>query len=95
MNVCNKCMSCFAGKYAIKDLVAKLPSETMPRDQNISDDTISAVLGVLYQTILGNVEFARNLLESGGVERLMYITKSRQPAFNPKVVKYASQVGAT
>lgn len=46
------------GKYAMRDLVQKLPSGR-PHDQNTSDDTIAAVLATLNEVIKKNAEFSR------------------------------------
>ncbi|KAF6216349.1 hypothetical protein GE061_000690 [Apolygus lucorum] len=79
------------GKYAMRDLVQKLPSGNPQHDQGTSDDTIAAVLATLNEVIKKNAEFSRSLLESGGVERLMNITKQRQK-YTPRVLKFAGQV---
>ena len=46
---------------------------------------------VLYLTIVFSLSEFRSLLEAGGVERLMQITRQRQ-RFSSRVVKFASQV---
>jgi hypothetical protein len=46
------------GKYAMRDLVQKLPSGRA-NDQNTSDDTIAAVLATLNEVIKKNAEFSR------------------------------------
>merc|ERR1719336_2407362 len=79
------------GKYAMRDLVQKLPSGNPQRDHGTSDDTIAAVLATLNEVIKKHPEFSRSLLEAGGVDRLMTITHHRQ-RFTPRVVKFASQV---
>ncbi|XP_059491226.1 splicing regulator ARVCF isoform X5 [Neocloeon triangulifer] len=79
------------GKYAMRDLVQKLPSGNAQHDQGTSDDTIAAVLATLNEVIKKNAEFSRSLLEAGGVERLMTVTKQRQ-RYTPRVLKFASQV---
>ncbi|XP_014256722.1 catenin delta-2 isoform X2 [Cimex lectularius] len=79
------------GKYAMRDLVQKLPSGNPQHDQGTSDDTIAAVLATLNEVIKKNAEFSRSLLESGGVERLMNITRQRQ-RYTPRVLKFAGQV---
>lgn len=79
------------GKYAMRDLVQKLPSGNPQHDQNTSDDTISAVLATINEVIKKNPEFARSLLDAGGVERLMNITRYRQK-YTSCVLKFASQV---
>lgn len=49
------------GKYAMRDLVQKLPSGNAQHDQGTSDDTIAAVLATLNEVIKKNAEFARYL----------------------------------
>jgi hypothetical protein len=79
------------GKYAMRDLVQKLPSGNAQHDQGTSDDTIAAVLATLNEVIKKNAEFSRSLLDAGGVERLMSVTKQRQK-YTPRVLKFAGQV---
>ncbi|XP_073849002.1 adherens junction protein p120 [Musca autumnalis] len=79
------------GKYAMRDLVQKLPSGNPQHDQNTSDDTITAVLATINEVIKKNAEFSRSLLDAGGVERLMNITNQRQK-YTSCVNKFASQV---
>lgn len=52
---------CFlvSGKYAMRDLVQKLPSGNPQHDQGTSDDTIAAVLATLNEVIKKNAEFSR------------------------------------
>lgn len=79
------------GKYAMRDLVQKLPSGNAQHDQGTSDDTIAAVLATLNEVIKKNAEFSRSLLDAGGVERLMNVTKQRSK-YTPRVLKFAGQV---
>lgn len=79
------------GKYAMRDLVQKLPSGNPQHDQGTSDDTIAAVLATLNEVIKKNAEFSRSLLDAGGVERLMNVTRQRQK-YTPRVLKFAGQV---
>lgn len=79
------------GKYAMRDLVQKLPSGNAQHDQNTSDDTITAVLATINEVIKKNPEFARSLLDAGGVDRLMNITR-RKEQYTTCVIKFASQV---
>jgi len=51
----------YLGKYAMRDLVQKLPSGNAQHDQGTSDDTIAAVLATLNEVIKKNAEFARYL----------------------------------
>merc|ERR1719245_1162567 len=79
------------GKYAMRDLVQKLPSGNPQRDHGTSDDTIAAVLATLNEVIKKHPEFSRSLLEAGGVDRLMNVTRQRSK-YSSRVVKFASQV---
>ncbi|XP_037731773.1 catenin delta-2 isoform X2 [Drosophila subpulchrella] len=79
------------GKYAMRDLVQKLPSGNIQHDQNTSDDTITAVLATINEVLKKNPEFSRSLLDSGGVDRLMNITR-RKEKYTSCVLKFASQV---
>uniref|UniRef100_A0A1B0CSH1 Uncharacterized protein n=1 Tax=Lutzomyia longipalpis TaxID=7200 RepID=A0A1B0CSH1_LUTLO len=79
------------GKYAMRDLVQKLPSGNPQHDQGTSDDTIAAVLATLNEVIKKNAEFSRSPLDAGGVERLMNITRQRQK-YTPRVTKFTGQV---
>ncbi|XP_020295406.1 catenin delta-2 isoform X2 [Pseudomyrmex gracilis] len=79
------------GKYAMRDLIQKLPSGNNQHDQATSDDTIAAVLATLNEVIKKNAEFSRSLLDAGGVDRLMNITRQRQK-YTPRVLKFAGQV---
>lgn len=79
------------GKYAMKDLVLKLPNGSPQHDAGTSDDTIAAVLATLNEVIAKNGDFARSLLELGGVERLNQITQQKG-TYSPRVVKFASQL---
>ena len=49
--------SSFSGKYAMKQLVAKLPSESNQQDFPTSDQTITAVQATLYEVIKNNPPF--------------------------------------
>ncbi|KAH8272041.1 hypothetical protein KR018_007404 [Drosophila ironensis] len=79
------------GKYAMRDLVQKLPSGNAQHDQNTSDDTITAVLATINEVIKKNPEFSRSLLDAGGIDRLMNITR-RKEKYTSCVIKFASQV---
>merc|ERR1719325_267155 len=57
------------GKYAMRDLVQKLPSGNPQRDHGTSDDTIAAVLATLNEVIKKHPEFSRSLLEARDVYR--------------------------
>ena len=91
----------------MRDLVQKLPSSSpmagngknavqQPQQQTralggASDETIAAVLATLNEVIKKNAEFARSLLDEGGVDRLVSITRQKV-RYSSRVVKFASQV---
>ncbi len=80
------------GKYAMKDLVNKLPPpQQKERDRHVSDQTIGAVLGVLFETVRSSSDFTRNLHECGGTDRLRFLARA-YPQYGTRVCKYASQV---
>lgn len=79
------------GKYAMTDLVGKLPDGNPQNNSETSVDTIAAVLATLNEIIAKNSDFARSLLETDGVERLNYIIKQKGK-FSPRVVKFTSQL---
>ncbi|XP_065561216.1 catenin delta-2-like [Artemia franciscana] len=86
-------MLCFTGKYAMRDLVQKLPTGNASQDQATSDETISAVLATLNEVIKKNAEFSRSLLEAEGVPRLINLARPRQGLNrSARVAKFASQV---
>lgn len=64
----------FAGKHALSSLVARLPSSS-PQSNKVSEDTTVAVLGTIQEVITGNLEAAKKLRESQGIERLVLINK--------------------
>lgn len=78
------------GKYAMRDLVQKLPGGNLQHDQGTSDDTIAAVLATLNEVIKRNAEFSRALLEASGVDRLVAITHNRTK-YTPRVLKFAGE----
>lgn len=48
------------GKYAMKDLVSKLPRpDQRARDASVGDATIGAVLGILFETVKHSADFTR------------------------------------
>lgn len=82
------------GKYALKDLVSKLPAPSatgIPLETGTSDDTVAAVLATLNEVIARNPDFAKSMLEAGGMQRLTLITKHRN-RFSSRVVKFTCQV---
>ncbi|VDM38049.1 unnamed protein product [Toxocara canis] len=80
------------GKYAMKDLVSKLPRpDQRARDASVSDATVGAVLGILFETVKHSADFTRNVHECGGTDRLRYLARSH-PMYSARICKYASQV---
>ena len=79
------------GKYAMRDLVSKLPNGNHQHDSGTSDDTIAAVLATLNEVVLKNADFAKSLLEADGMEKLLYIVKNKSK-FSSRVFKFTSQV---
>lgn len=85
------------GKYAMKDLVSKLPdpSRALPmRLSVLNEDTITAALACINECIKSNDEFVKSCYHEGGVKRMVYITRNGQH-FPIKIVKYAAHVLAS
>ncbi|XP_051761868.1 plakophilin-4-like isoform X3 [Ctenopharyngodon idella] len=77
------------GKYAMRDLVNRLPGENT---RLLSDDTVAAICRTLYEVTRRNIENAKALADTGGIEKLVNITKGRRERYSMKVVKAATQV---
>ncbi|XP_056156875.1 plakophilin-4-like [Lampris incognitus] len=77
------------GKYAMRDLVNRLPG-TSP--SVLSDDTVASVCCTLHEVTSRNMENAKALADSGGIEKLVDISKGRGKGYSMKVVKAAAQV---
>lgn len=80
------------GKYAMKDLVSKLPNGNAQHDYGTSDDTVAAVLATLNEVISKNADFAKSLLECQGMDKLSFIIKNKNNKFSPRVFKFTSQL---
>ncbi|KAG8510426.1 Plakophilin-4, partial [Galemys pyrenaicus] len=80
------------GKYAMRDLVNRLPGGTGP--SVLSDETMAAICCALHEVTSKNMENAKALADSGGIEKLVNITKGRgdRQVSSLKVVKAAAQV---
>ncbi|XP_058520489.1 plakophilin-4 isoform X13 [Ochotona princeps] len=78
------------GKYAMRDLVNRLPGGNGP--SILSDETIAAICCALHEVTSKNMENAKALADSGGIEKLVNITKGRGDRSSLKVVKAAAQV---
>ena len=90
------------GKYAMKDLVAKLPDpqrslggNAMPmRLSVLNEDTITAALACINECIKSSDEFVKSCYNEGGVKRMVFITRNGS-YFPIKIVKYAAHVLAS
>ncbi|CAD5221870.1 unnamed protein product [Bursaphelenchus okinawaensis] len=79
-------------KYGLRDLLTKLPSPGQEtRNDLVSDGTIGAVLGILWEAARGSLEMTRTIHEHGGTDRLRTLAKS-YPIYGKRVCKYATQV---
>ncbi|KAM6332653.1 plakophilin-4 isoform 7-T7 [Podargus strigoides] len=78
------------GKYAMRDLVNRLPGGNGP--SILSDETVAAVCCALHEVTSKNMENAKALADTGGIEKLVNITKGRGDRSSLKVVKAAAQV---
>ncbi|XP_051565742.1 plakophilin-4-like isoform X2 [Myxocyprinus asiaticus] len=78
------------GKYAMRDLVNRLPGGNTTL---LSDDTVAAICCTLHEVTSRNMENAKALADTGGIEKLVNITKGRgESRYTVKVVKAAAQV---
>uniref|UniRef100_A0A673MMJ3 Plakophilin-4-like n=1 Tax=Sinocyclocheilus rhinocerous TaxID=307959 RepID=A0A673MMJ3_9TELE len=77
------------GKYAMRDLVNRLPGGNTTQ---LSDDTVAAICCTLHEVTRRNMENAKALADAGGIEKLFNITKGRAERYSMKVVKAAAQV---
>ncbi|MBN3270891.1 CTND2 protein, partial [Polyodon spathula] len=84
------------GKYAMRDLVHRLPggnssSGNSTASKTMSDDTLTAICCALHEVITKNMENAKALRDAGGIEKLIGIARSKGDKHSAKVVKAASQ----
>ncbi|KAK7893518.1 hypothetical protein WMY93_022670 [Mugilogobius chulae] len=77
------------GKYAMRDLVNRLPGTT---PSVLCDDTLASVCCTLHEVTSRNVDNAKALADCGGIEKLVDISKGRSKGYSMKVVKAAAQV---
>ncbi|XP_058509929.1 plakophilin-4-like isoform X10 [Solea solea] len=77
------------GKYAMRDLVNRLPGGNTSL---LSDETVAAICCTLHEVTSKNMENAKALADTGGIEKLVNITKGRGDRYSMKVVKAAAQV---
>ncbi|KAG7525602.1 catenin delta-2-like isoform X2 [Solea senegalensis] len=96
------------GKYAMRDLIHRLPGGSSSSNNNatssgtsgtmgspskaMSDDTVTAICCALHEVITKNMENAKALRDAGGIEKLIGIARSKGDKHSAKVVKAASQV---
>lgn len=59
----------------MRDLVNRLPGENT---RLLSDDTVAAICRTLYEVTRRNIENAKALADTGGIEKLVNITKGRR-----------------
>ncbi|NXP02481.1 PKP4 protein, partial [Thinocorus orbignyianus] len=79
------------GKYAMRDLVNRLPGGN--GSSILSDETVAAICCALHEVTSKNMENAKALADTGGIEKLVNITKGRGDRQSSlKVVKAAAQV---
>ncbi|CAB3405942.1 unnamed protein product [Caenorhabditis bovis] len=78
------------GKYALRDLLDKLP-EPGARRPPISDQTIGAVLGILFEVVRSSANYTKDLHEYKGTDKLRALSRA-YPTYSHRVCKYASQV---
>ncbi|XP_045062489.1 plakophilin-4-like isoform X1 [Coregonus clupeaformis] len=77
------------GKYAMRDLVNRLPGGDTTL---LSDETVAAICCTLHEVTSKNMENAKALADTGGIGKLFNITKGRGERYSTKVVKAAAQV---
>uniref|UniRef100_A0A672NDH3 Plakophilin-4-like n=1 Tax=Sinocyclocheilus grahami TaxID=75366 RepID=A0A672NDH3_SINGR len=77
------------GKYAMRDLVTRLPGNG---PSLLSDETVAAVCCALHEVTNRNMENARALAQTGGIDKLVTISRGRGERYSMKVVKAAAQV---
>ncbi|KAI5934276.1 catenin delta-1 isoform X6 [Manis javanica] len=64
------------GKHAIPNLVKNLPGGQQSSSQNFSEDTVVSILNTINEVIAENLEAAKRLRETQGIEKLVLINKS-------------------
>lgn len=81
------------GKYAMRDLIHRLPGGSSSTNNNatsigtsgttgsvcktMSDDTVTAICCALHEVITKNMENAKGLRDAGGIEKLIGIARSK------------------
>lgn len=80
------------GNLALVDLIQKLPQlNQTERNPLISDATIGAVLGVLWEIVRSSQELTQKIHAIRGTERLRRLANA-YPIYSVRVCKYATQV---
>ncbi|XP_062823224.1 catenin delta-1 isoform X6 [Anolis carolinensis] len=64
------------GKHAIPSLVNNLPGGQQTPAKNFSEDTVVSLLNTINEVIVDNLEAAKKLRETQGIEKLVLINKS-------------------
>ncbi|XP_077902118.1 catenin delta-1 isoform X3 [Ictidomys tridecemlineatus] len=64
------------GKHAIPNLVKNLPGGQQSSSWNFSEDTVVSLLNTINEVIAENLEAAKKLRETQGIEKLVLINKS-------------------
>ena len=64
----------FSGKYAMRDLVNRLPGGN---NTLLSDETVAAICCTLHEVTSKNMENAKSLADTGGIDKLVNISKGR------------------
>ncbi|XP_037258084.1 catenin delta-1 isoform X1 [Falco rusticolus] len=64
------------GKHAIPNLVKNLPGGQQTPAKNLSEDTVVSILNTVNEVIVDNLEAAKKLRETQGIEKLVLINKS-------------------
>ncbi|XP_030339775.1 catenin delta-1 isoform X3 [Strigops habroptila] len=64
------------GKHAIPNLVKNLPGGQQTPAKNLSEDAVVSVLNTINEVIVDNLEAAKKLRETQGIEKLVLINKS-------------------
>ena len=73
----------------MRDLVNRLPGGS---PSLLSDETVASVCCTLHEVTSRNMENAKALADTGGIEKLLDIRKGRGKGYSMKVVKAAAQV---
>uniref|UniRef100_UPI00358E580B catenin delta-2-like isoform X2 n=1 Tax=Myxine glutinosa TaxID=7769 RepID=UPI00358E580B len=80
------------GKYAMRDLVERLPEAGMAGQMAYNDSTLTAVCCALHEVTTSNMENAKALRDAGGIERLVALARGKSDGVAAKVVRAAIQV---